>query len=329
MSPVEVCLLHIYFIDVLGGAATVIITPQGETILVDSGWYTEDGRDADRILEPLKLHGITQIDHCITTHWHRDHYGAIGHLSERIPIKNFYDRGIPDSFPEDDKYFEFLIERYKKASGGRSSVLRPGDTIRLKESPGEPMLELLCVAANREVIPSVASECANDFCKSNKPRPEDTSDNANSIALRLSYGDFQFFLGGDITRNIEYNLVCPDNRIGVIDLYMVNHHGFDISNNPVFLKSLNPTAAVFCNGPEKGCSPKVVADLRNLPDIQAIYQLHRNVKASNEENTDPAFIANPDPEKSGQYIKATVAEDTKSLTLTIGEKGNPRTFLCK
>lgn len=322
--------LYIYFIDVLGGAATVIITPQGEAILVDSGWYTEDGRDANRILQVLKEHpGLSQIDYCITTHWHMDHYGAIGHLSEKIPIRHFYDRGIPESFPEDADNFPFLIQRYKKATGGRSVVLQPGDVIDLKQSPGKPRLELLCFAANRKVIPSAASQPRNPFCESHMPRPEDTSDNAKSIALRLSYGDFQFFLGGDITWNIEYQLICPDNRIGEIDLYMVNHHGFDISNNPVFLNSLSPTVAVFCNGPRKGANPRVVADLRKVPGIKAIYQLHRNVETSAEENTYPACIANPDPEKSGQYVKASIQQDGKMFTITIGEKGDPRTFACK
>jgi len=329
MGLVEFC-LYIYFIDVLGGAATLIVTPGGESILVDSGWYTEDERDASRILGALSNHPeLSQIDYSITTHWHMDHYGAIGHLGEKIPIRHFYDRGIPDSFPEDEKNFPFLIERYKKASGGKSQILRPGDVIELKQPPGRPRLEVRCVAANRQVIPPLATNPANPFCQANVPSPEDTSDNANSIALLFSYGDFQFFMGGDITWNIEHQLVCPDNRIGEVDLYMVNHHGFDISNNPVFLRSLNPTVAIFCNGPRKGCAPRVVADLRKLPRIQAIYQLHRNVESSDEENIDPPYIANPNPEKSGVYVKASVAQDGKSFMVTIGEKGNPHTFACR
>ena len=324
---IGICLLQIYFIDVIGGAATLIITPQGETILVDSGWYTEDARDAKRIFEAHP--GLKQIDYYITTHWHRDHFGAIGHLSEMIPIRQSYDRGIPESFPEDEEHFQFLIERYKKATRGESKILSPGNLVHLKQSPGKPKIEIQCVAANRKVIPSMAYSCTNDFCNANTPRPKDTSDNSNSIALKLSYGDFEFFLGGDITWNIEYDLVCPDNRVGQIDLYMVNHHGFDISNNPVFLKSIDPTAAVFCNGPKKGCKPKVVADLRALPNMKAIYQLQRNVNASEEENTSIELIANPDPEKSGQNIKATVSEDTKSFSIIIGKEGKERKFECR
>jgi len=327
MALIEICLLQIYFIDVLGGAATLIITPQGESILVDSGWYTEDARDAKRILAAHP--GLQQIDHYITTHWHCDHYGAIGHLSEMIPVKQFYDRGIPKSFPEDEKNFPFLIDRYRKASSGSSRELRPGDLIVLKQSPGKPKVELQCVAVNARVIPSLAYDCTNDFCKTNQPKPKDGSDNAKSIALRLSYGDFQFFLGGDITWNVEYDLVCPDNRIGELDVYMVNHHGFDVSNNPVFLSSINPTVAVFCNGPHKGCSPQVVKDLRALPGIRAIYQLHRNVDTSEADNTSPEYIANPDPERNGKYIKVCVPEDTKSFSVTIGKGGSSKSFACK
>ncbi len=314
--------LDIYFIDVVGGAATVIVTPAGETVLIDTGWMRDDHRDAKRIHDTIvNRAGLSQIDHLIITHWHRDHYGDIEALNEMVPIKNFYDKGIPETFPEDQKNFDIQIAQYKKASQGETTTLKAGAFVPLKQMPGTPNVELLCVAANREVITS--EEQTNPLCKKLKTRKYDPSDNANSIALLLRYGAFKFFNGGDITWNVEGKLVCPTNKVGKVDLYMVNHHGFDISNNPIFLQSLHPKVAVMCNGPTKGCSPKTIERLRSLPELKAIYQLHRNTKASDTQNTDPQYIANPNPEHSGQYVKTSVAVDGKSYITTIGEENIP------
>src|SRR6266571_9194798 len=122
--------LDIYWCDVEGGAATLIVTPAGESILVDSGWPGE--RDPDRIAHIAKqVAGLKQIDHYITTHWHTDHFGGISRLGGLIPVMNFYDHGFP-ALPASDIPAE-LVEAYKKAAGGRSRVLKPGDQIRLKQ----------------------------------------------------------------------------------------------------------------------------------------------------------------------------------------------------
>ncbi len=322
--------LEIYFIDVVGGAATLIVTPAGESILVDTGWMRDDHRDSNRIYDALINRAkCSQIDYCITTHWHRDHFGGIGPLSERVPIERFYDRGVPESFSEDPEHYPIQMEAYLKACKGRNKTMNPGEEIPLKQLDGHPPIRLVCVAVNREVTPIGASKNANKVCEDAPLRERDNSDNANSIALLLSYGNFQFFNGGDITWNIEHKLVCPENKIGDIDLYMVNHHGFDISNNPVFLQSINPRVAVVCNGPTKGCTPKTIARLRALPEMQAIYQLHRNIRSSAQENTDPAYIANPDPEKSGIFVKATVPKEGGWFDVCIGENGQSRRFEVK
>ena len=274
----------------------------------DGPWVTKQNiyNTAKRLVNRA---GLSRIDHSITTHWHRDHFGGLGEISRRVPIQQFYDRGIPDKFPDDPEMFAILMENYRKASGDKSHMLHAGDRISLEQPAGAPGLRMQCVAGNREVIQADAGAPDNPLCGESEPRPVDESDNANSLVFLLTFGEFQFFDGGDITWNIEHDLVCPKNAIGRVDLYMVNHHGFDISNNPVFVKSIAPTVAVVCNGPQKGASPKVIALLKSLSGLQALYQLHRNVQTRDEENTNPAYIANPDPTRSGQYIKASVAED--------------------
>src|SRR5881398_3524390 len=86
--------LDIQFIDTEGGAATLIVTPAGESVLIDCG--NPGGRDAERIHKAATQLGLKQIDHLIITHWHSDHYGGVGRLSKLIPIMNYHDRGIPD-----------------------------------------------------------------------------------------------------------------------------------------------------------------------------------------------------------------------------------------
>src|SRR5881396_770234 len=91
--------LDIYWNDVEGGGATLIVTPAGESILIDSG--NPGGRDAGRIHKTAaEVAGLKRIDHYITTHFHGDHFGGAAELSALIPIGQVYDKGIPDSDPD-------------------------------------------------------------------------------------------------------------------------------------------------------------------------------------------------------------------------------------
>jgi beta-lactamase superfamily II metal-dependent hydrolase len=317
--------LDIHFIDVEGGAATLLVTPAGESVLIDCG--VPGSRDADRVHRvATEQAGLKAIDHLIITHWHLDHYGSVGRLAERIPIRHYYDHGIPATLQEDPKNFPLLIQAYKLASQGKSRTLQPGDEVALKQKEGGPALRLFCLCGSGEVIPDKPGAPTNPIAQEHKPKPEDPSDNAKSLGFLLSYGSFRFLDLGDLTHNIEYKLVHPTDKIGPVDVYQVTHHGLDNSNNPVLVKTVNPRVAVFNNGPRKGGHPSVTATLRRLPEIQAIYQLHRNVQVGAQENTDPEFIANPDEKCQGESIKLAVAADGKSYTLTVGSKGKPRRY---
>src|SRR5438067_12038258 len=78
--------LQVYFIDVEGGQATLFATPAGQSLLIDTGWPENAGRDADRIAAAAKLAGISKIDYVLLTHYHNDHSGGVPQLVERIPI---------------------------------------------------------------------------------------------------------------------------------------------------------------------------------------------------------------------------------------------------
>jgi beta-lactamase superfamily II metal-dependent hydrolase len=316
--------LNIYFVDTEGGAATLIVTPMGESILIDCG--NPGRRDAERIHKTAaEQAGLKAIDHLIITHWHTDHYGGVARLSQLMPIRHFYDRGIPDKLADDPKNFPLLIQAYKKASRGKTKTLKPGEELALKQAEKGPAIRLVCLCARAEVIPDVKGAVENPIAKEHKPQPVDKSDNANSLGFLLTYGDFRFLDLGDLTWNIEYKLVHPTDKIGPVDLFQVTHHGLDISNNPVLLKTVRPHVAVFNNGPRKGCAARVTATLRRIPDIKAIYQMHHNLTVGDSENTSAEFIANK-KKTSGEGIKVAVAENGKSYTVSVGDKGTPRRY---
>jgi hypothetical protein len=101
-------------------------------------------------------------------------------------------------------------------------------------------------------------------------------------------------------------------------------HGLDISKNPVLIDTVEPRVAVFNNGAKKGCNPAVMTALRRVLDVQAIYQLYRNLTVGAQENTEPDFFANADEKCQGEGIRLSVAADSKTYTLSVGERGKPK-----
>ncbi len=323
--------LDIYFIDVEGGAATLFVTPAGESLLVDSGNADLLGRDRDRILKVLRdVAGRKHLDHASVSHWHSDHYGNHAALASEIPIGNFWDRGIPEELTE-DKTFPERIVSYRAASQNKSKTLKVGDSLPLRS--GKTPLAVRVLTASGEVIANSGEP--NPFARENQPQPDDNTDNAKSVSLLFSFGPFRFLTCGDLTWNVEAKLVTPNNPIGKVDLFMVTHHGLGmgkdgvrISNNPVLVKAIDPRVTVMCNGPEKGGDPETQATLRQVKSLQAQFQLHRNIRLGPDEQAPPEFIANSGTtaECKGVFIKASVAPDGKSYTVQIGLDGKVHTF---
>ncbi|WP_437204325.1 ComEC/Rec2 family competence protein [Planctomicrobium sp. SH664] len=319
--------LDIYFIDVEGGASTLIVTPKGESILIDSGYPEAQNRDRDRILKVVRdVAHLNHIDHAVVTHWHLDHYGNHAALAAVIPIKKFWDRGIPDAVQE-DKQFHERIAAYRGASQNQSQTLRAGDEIEL-ETDGTPLV-IKILAASRENVPNTGAP--NPFAAANEEGKVDNSDNAASVVSRLEFGKFRFLCCGDLTWNAEAALVTPNNPIGKIDLFMVTHHGLPASNNPTLVKAIDPIVAVMCNGPTKGGHRKTIQTLRSCPSLAALFQLHRNTALTAEEQAPAEFIANSGTTEDcqGVWIKASVAPGGGSFTVQIGPEGEPRTFIAR
>ena len=279
--------LDIYFIDVEGGAATLFVTPQGESLLIDSGYPGYDFRDRDRIVDVAKNHAkVERIDHAVVSHWHLDHYGNHAALTEKIKIGTFWDRGIPDFLTEDKKFVD-RVALYRQASQNQSKTVTPGDMIPLKS--GDTSLSMKVVTASRNVIPNTGKP--NPYAKLHEAMAEDKSDNAASVSTLVSFGDFQFLCCGDLTWNVEAKLVTPNNPIGQVDVFMVTHHGLPSSNNPALVLAIDPGVAVMCNGPTKGGAEKTQTTLGKVKSLKDLYQLHASINLPLEKQAPKKNIA--------------------------------------
>ena len=327
--------LDLYFIDVMGGAATLLVTPEGESFLIDSGWPGEADRDPKRIVHVLKdVAKLDRLDHLVTTHWHMDHFGGVAGLSKLVPIGHFWDRGLPDpsapdhdkaKFPDGPMPDDPLGIAYLKASAGKRTTLRAGDTLPLK---GQIRATVIAASNAIESEHAPIRDPANPLCAQAPPdQAPDPSDNALSLALHVRTGRFRFLDCGDLTWNVEKRLVCPHDLVGPIDLFQVTHHGMDISNHPSLLQTIRPTVAIMDNGPRKGGSPATVARLQSLASLKALYQLHKNAATPPDQNTAPSRIANADP-AGGQFLRVSVTPDGSHFTVQIGTDGPSETFEC-
>ncbi|MBP6820046.1 MAG: MBL fold metallo-hydrolase [Acidobacteria bacterium] len=321
--------LEIFYVDVEGGAATLIVTPAGESILVDTGWPGFEGRDAKRIEAGMKAANITQIDHLIITHYHTDHYGGVPELAKRIKIGKFYDHGPMDSLQE-DKTFAEKYAAYKAAAGGKTNTLSPGSTIELKQAAGTPKISLQVLAAAGEVMPMKVKASPSKQCDEAKLQDPDPSDNARSVVFVLRYGNFDFLDSGDLTWNIEHKLICPTNLIGEIDLFQIAHHGAETSNSPLLVNAIKPTAAIMNNGPRKGGHPDTVKTAKNTSTIKDLWQVHRNISSTDEQNAPADFVANLEAQNdAANMIRVSVNAAKKSFTVTNDRNKLSKTYAIK
>lgn len=313
--------LRVFWIDVEGGGATLIVTPAGESVLVDAG--NPGTRDSGRIVKTVKeLAHLERIDTLVVTHYHGDHFGGVADVAAAVPIGTLYENGI-DTAPETERA-QATIPAYKNAKIGKRIVAHPGNVIPLKQAPGAAPLRLTIVSA-RQTFGANAGKPNAANCAGATQKPVDTSDNANSIAMVLAQGPFRMFLGGDTTWNVEEKLVCPNDRVGPVDVMQSVHHGLDLSNNPVLVHTLQPHVVVFNNGVRKGFESNAVATISGTKSVEAVYQMHRSLREGAQNNA-AERIANEEEQCKGEGIAMTVAPDGKSYEVSVPSTGHKHSY---
>jgi beta-lactamase superfamily II metal-dependent hydrolase len=296
--------LDIYLVDVEGGNATLFVAPSGDSLLIDTGNGGAGAvRDADRIMAAAKDARLTQIDHLITTHYHGDHFGAMSEVASRIPIKDFIDHGpnVQPAAAADEFLQKVYPQLYAKS---KHTIAKPGDKIEIKG------LDARVVASAGQMIasPLPGAGSKNPFCAAYKPKDPDPGENAQSVGTHITFGRFKTVHLGDLTWNKESDLMCPVNRLGTVDLFIVSHHGQAISNSEVLMHALAPRVAIMNNGTRKGGQPDAMKVMFSSPGLEDLWQMHFSLLSGQEYTVPGMFIANGvDEQPSAMPIAATAA----------------------
>ena len=331
--------LRIVQFDFEGGGGTLFVTPNGQTLVIDTGWPAGRGgpapvpgeppipptkSSAQRIVEAVKAAGATRIDYLLMTHYHLDHIGGFDELVRLIPIGTFLDHGDNREMPRSGATPAQLAgapsaayARYVAATAsGKRVIMKPGDRV---------VIDGVTVTATNadRAVPS------HPLAGSGRPgvgcgtKPVQTvnggEENPRSLGFVASFGRARIMLLGDITRDVEYDLVCPRDLIGPIDLMLATHHGSELSNGPVVPATVKPRVVVIANGQTKGGDPSSYEAMSAATPADAIWQVHEAVKPG-ARNTAPARIANP----------AGVPDATHPILIAVARNGaitvtNPRT----
>ena len=280
--------LEIYFIDVEGGQATLFVAPSGESMLIDTGWSGHNRRDADRIAAAAKHAGVKAIDYLLITHFHEDHVGGVPQLAARLPIHNFIDHG--ESVEHDQRAKELYNAYVEYRAKGNHILAKPGDTLPVKG------LDVKVLSADGDEIASPLPGAGepNPACAADKLRAPDATENARSVGVLITYGSFRAIDLGDLTWNKELEMFCPNNKVGTVGLYIVSHHGMDMSGSSAMVHALHPRVAIMDNGARKGGTPPAWQAIHSSPGIEDVWQLHYSIAGGKDNNTPDTFVANTD-----------------------------------
>lgn len=311
--------LQIYFIDVEGGQATLVVSPSGESLLIDAGWPGYEGRDADRILAAAHQAGISQLDYVLITHYHRDHVGGVPQLVDGIKVGTFVDHG-PNL--EDSAVTRTDYAAYEKAIAGHAHVVvKPGWRLPIKGID----VKVLSAAGDHITSPLPEAGEANPYCAAEPTAEVDNTENARSVGVLITYGNFRFLDLGDLTKKKEIELACPNNLLGKVDLFLVTHHGADLSNSKALVWALHPRVAILNNGARKGASPAAWQIVHDSPGLEDLWQLHYAAESDKQHNVPDERIANVKENCEGKLIKVT-AETDGTFTVTNGRTGAQKTY---
>jgi competence protein ComEC len=305
-APVAQKALQIYFVDVEGGQATLFVTPEGKSLLIDTGWPGNNGRDADRIVAAAKNAGVKKIDFVLITHYHDDHVGGAPQLAAKIPVETFIDHG--ENRETSDAGASRVFAAYQE-------LLSSGKYKHITAKPGEVLpitgMQVRVVTADGDVIerPLPGGGKENASCANATKPLVDTTENPRSLGTLITFGKLRILDLGDLTSDKEMDLMCPMNKIGAVDIYVVSHHGFLQSGSAVLVHGITPRVAIMDNGAKKGGSPVAWDVIEKSPGLEDLWQLHYSEEGGDAHNVAAAFLANLSGPDAGNYLKVTASAD--------------------
>lgn len=322
-APALPATLDMWVIDTEGGKALLVVSPSGQSLLIDTGFPGFNNRDTTRILEACQAAGVKKLDILLTTHYDLDHVNNTPSLLARIPAVTFVDHGEP---AVNDPRTLAAVKAYTDlAEKGKRLVVKAGDKLPFRGVD----VQVVMSAGHPIQKPVKGGGAANPACAGVERitwtrGDEDTSENGASIGLLFTFGRFRMLDLGDLTWNRELELVCPNNPIGTVDLFMVSHHGHNISNSPALVNAIQPRVAIMNNGARKMGMPATMKLLQSAPRMQALYLLHRSENAP-DDNPPAANIATLKDSPDGKWIKVS-AEQSGTFTVTNARTGESRIF---
>lgn len=294
--------LLIEAIDVEGGAATLYITPEHRSLLIDTGWpagvAAKDPDSAQRIIASARRHGLSRLDYVLITHYHVDHVGGLPELIRDFPVGMILDHGPNREIPPPNMPPAFaalqpavLYPKYLEAIRGHAHrTLKPGDTLHIG-SLHLTVVDSDGVAIDRPLPGAGARipECATMQLMDKNGGEENT----RSVSLVLTFGRARIASFGDLTWNREKDLVCPRDKVGPVDLFFLSNHGTNLNNSPALLHALEPRIAIVGNGARKGADVESLETVAHSPRLLRLWQLHYAERAGAAHNVPTAYIANP------------------------------------
>lgn len=310
--------LQVYFVDVEGGQSTLFVTPTGQSLLIDTGWPENAGRDADRILAATKLAGISKIDYVLLTHYHNDHSGGVPQLVDRIPVGTFIDHGANIDTKPGGATLDVWNAYQKVLATGKYKhlVARPGDVIPITG------MKVTVISSDGNVIdhPLPGAGQENEYCKIPENKPNDRSENSHSLGVMINFGKLKILDLGDLTWDKEMLFMCPKNLLGTVDILVVSHHGFRPSSSHALIDGIHPRVAIMNNAATKGGNIPVLDTVREAPGLETLWQLHYSDEGGPEHNTAAEYIANPQGTEQGNYILLTASPKGSFTVFNSGNK---------
>lgn len=351
--------LQMISIDVEGSGGTLFISPEGKSLLIDTGNPPRPGvtgRDtADILADTIRAFGITKIDYLLTTHYHSDHVGGFPAFLEKMPVGTIIDHGenrqpdpAPGSAPQGGGgrgpggagapanagpprpriTTQGYYDLYMKAIGDHKHIIaKPGMGIALGS------VKVTFVAADGQVItkPLPGAGQPNPACNG-LPGMADTGgeENARSVASIITYGKTRIAAFGDLTWDRDKDLTCPINKVGKVDVYLMTNHGLAQSNSPALAAALQPVVVIEGNGITKGDAPDRVKSFMESGRVQGFWRLHRNTQHPDLDGADD-MIANPgaDAAKDSHYNLRLRILKSGAITVINERNGFNKTYQAK